>query len=138
MSKAYFQSLSIETAGLLSAKAGFVLVAYHLVPVVAYPFCFTYISLKTPRPNAKLHRAPIPCRVVRKASTEHVNSQNKLRKPLADLSINTTQKKREDSEGWKRRKKPPRTLYGCLVCDILFCTRGPCWSEYLARLNTKD
>ena len=30
-------------------------------------------------------------------------------KPLADLSINTTMKLREDSRGWKHCKRPPRT-----------------------------
>ena len=60
------------------------------------------------------------------------------RKPLADLFINTTMKKREDSTGWKRRARPPRTTWGCSVCRIPFCTNGPCWSEHLAKLNTKD
>ena len=61
-----------------------------------------------------------------------------LRKPLADLSMNTTMKRREDSTGWKRRVRPPRTSWGCSVCNIPFCTKGPCWSEHLAKLNTKD
>ncbi|KAF2815338.1 uncharacterized protein BDZ99DRAFT_550066 [Mytilinidion resinicola] len=58
------------------------------------------------------------------------------RKALAELSVNTTQKKREDSRGWKRRERPPRTNWGCSVCNIPFCREGTCWSEHVARLNT--
>ncbi|KAF2808528.1 uncharacterized protein BDZ99DRAFT_478014 [Mytilinidion resinicola] len=60
------------------------------------------------------------------------------RKPLADLSINTTMKSREDSRGWKRRQRPPRTNWGCSVCHIPLCKKGRCWSEHVAKLTTKD
>jgi hypothetical protein len=70
----------------------------------------------------------------RTTATPHYNG----RKALANLSINTTMKAREDCRGWKRRKRPSRTIYGCTVCRIPFCTASRCWKEHLARLNTKD
>jgi hypothetical protein len=70
----------------------------------------------------------------RTTSTPHYSA----RRPLADLSINTTRKQREDSRGWKRPFRSPRTNYGCSVCRIAFCTGARCWNEHLARLNSKD
>ena len=60
------------------------------------------------------------------------------RKPLADLSNNTTIRGREDSRGQKRRQRPPRTNQGCSICNIPFCKEGTCWSEHVAKLNTKE
>ena len=57
---------------------------------------------------------------------------------LTNLSNNTTRKKREDSRGWKRRLRPPRTNFGCTVCRIPFCTASRCWNEHLAKLNSID
>ena len=60
------------------------------------------------------------------------------RKPLADLSINTTMKRREDSRGWKRRLRPLRTRFRCSYCRIPFYTASRCQNTHLARLNSKD
>ncbi|KAF2813863.1 uncharacterized protein BDZ99DRAFT_553863 [Mytilinidion resinicola] len=43
-----------------------------------------------------------------------------------------------ERKGWKRRHRPPRTSYGCSVCRIPLCTRGKCWAEHVAALNTKQ
>ena len=52
------------------------------------------------------------------------------RKPLIELSVNTTQKAR-DSKEWVRRRRPPRTRFGCTLCNIPLCKEGPCWQEHL-------
>lgn len=66
------------------------------------------------------------------------NQRLAARKPLADLSTNTTRTLRENSTGWKRPKRPSRTNYGCSVCRIPFCANGDCWSTHMAKLNSKD
>ena len=48
------------------------------------------------------------------------------RKPLIKLLVNTTQKAR-DSKEWVRRHRPPRTKFGCPLCKIPLCLRGPYW-----------
>ena len=56
------------------------------------------------------------------------------RKPLIKLSVNTTQKPR-DSKEWARRCCPPITKYGCQLCKIPLCMRGPCWQEHLNQIG---
>lgn len=56
--------------------------------------------------------------------------ERKPRKPLMELSVYTTQKSR-DSKEWARRRRPPRTQFGCSLCKIPLCARGPCWQEHL-------
>ena len=75
-----------------------------------------------------------PCIEAGRVSKKRVNS----RKPLTDLSQNTTRTSRNDSVGWKRPTRAPRTNYGCSICRIPFCTSGECWNTHLAKLNTKD
>ena len=58
------------------------------------------------------------------------------RKPLADLSINTTHKPR-DSQEWERPKRAPRTLYGCSVCKIPLCVKPGCWESHMERLRRR-
>jgi hypothetical protein len=59
------------------------------------------------------------------------------RKPLSDLSPNTTRKPR-NSKDWRRPRRAPRTLYGCSVCRIPFCRKDGCWLPYIERLKSKD
>jgi len=57
-----------------------------------------------------------------------------VRKPLMELSVNTTQKSR-DSKEWVRRRRPPKTKLGCPLCNIHLCAHGPCWQEHLDRIK---
>lgn len=74
------------------------------------------------------------CIEARKTTTEPHMAR---RKPLADLSINTTRKERT-SKDWKHRQRVPRTQFGCSVCRIPFCRKGDCWSAHIKRISTKD
>jgi len=47
------------------------------------------------------------------------------RKPLSELSPNTTRKAR-DSKNWRRRHRASKTLFGCSVCHIPFCRKDEC------------
>ena len=58
------------------------------------------------------------------------------RKPLSDLSPNTTRKPR-DSKEWERRGRAPRTRFGCSICKILFCRNDACWQPHIEWLNSK-
>jgi len=69
----------------------------------------------------------------RKTQVEHKGR----RKALSRISPNTTRKPR-DSEEWQRRKKPPRTQFGCNICRIPFCRNDDCWLPHIERLNSKD
>jgi hypothetical protein len=73
------------------------------------------------------------CQAGRKSEIAHMGR----RKPLADLSNNTTMKSRDGGE-WKRRKRAPRTKYGCSVCRIPLCTAARCWDSHIARLSSKE
>ncbi|KAF2814815.1 uncharacterized protein BDZ99DRAFT_548987 [Mytilinidion resinicola] len=88
--------------------------------------------------HKRVWRKQVFCSACIEAKRPTTTPHRAARKPLANLSANSTMKKREDSDGWKRRTRPPRTSWGCTVCRIPFCTRGTCWGEHLARLNTKD
>lgn len=57
------------------------------------------------------------------------------RKPLADLSVNTTMRSRDGD--WQRRKRPPRTLYGCSVCEIPLCATARCWESHIECLSCR-
>lgn len=59
------------------------------------------------------------------------------RKALSELSENTVKKPR-GSKDWKRPARAPRTLWGCSICRIPFCTKATCWQPYIDRLTTKD
>ena len=48
---------------------------------------------------------------------------------MQELSVNSVRIK-EDGEK-VRRARPPRTRYGCSVCQIHLCQRGPCWEEHI-------
>jgi Transposase IS4 len=51
------------------------------------------------------------------------------RKALQELSVNSAQIN-EDGER-SRIPRPPRTRYGCSVCQIRLCQLGPCWEEHI-------
>jgi hypothetical protein len=59
------------------------------------------------------------------------------RKPLCELSANTT-KRSHDSKDFKRPQRAPRTTYGCRLCRMPLCKDGPCWQEHVDRLNSKE
>ena len=59
------------------------------------------------------------------------------RKPLCELSVNTTKRPR-DSKDFKRPQRAPRTTYGCKLCRIPLCKDGPCWQEHVDQLNSKE
>ena len=59
------------------------------------------------------------------------------RKPLCELSPNTTKKPR-NSDAWKRPQRAPRTKFGCRLCRIPLCRTGSCWQEHLDRLNSRE
>lgn len=59
------------------------------------------------------------------------------RKPLCELSLNTTKRPR-NSDAWKRPQRAPRTKFGCRLCRIPLCRTGPCWQEYMDQLNSKE
>ena len=47
---------------------------------------------------------------------------------LQELSVNSV---RINQNGEKsRRPRPPRTRYGCSVCQIHLCQEGTCWEEH--------
>src|SRR2546421_3684330 len=48
---------------------------------------------------------------------------------MQELSVNSVRIK-EDGEK-VRRSRPPRTGYGCSVCQIHICQGGPCWEEHI-------
>ena len=48
---------------------------------------------------------------------------------MQELSVNSVRIK-EDGEK-VRRSRPPRTRYGCSVCQIHLCQGGPCWEEHI-------
>jgi hypothetical protein len=88
--------------------------------------------------HVKIWRKQAFCSACARARHTTSTPHRAARKPLADLSENTTRKARSDSDGWKRSYRTPRTLYGCSVCRIPLCTRAVCWAEHLAILNSKD
>ena len=47
------------------------------------------------------------------------------RKPLSELLPNTTMQAR-DSKEWERRKRAPKTNFGCSICKIPFCRKDEC------------
>ena len=53
------------------------------------------------------------------------------RKALEELSANSA---KFDADGEKsRRPRPPRTKYGCSVCNIHLCHERRCWEEHLEK-----
>ena len=51
------------------------------------------------------------------------------REVLSKLSENSV---RINQDGKKsRRPRPPRTRYGCSVCQIHLCQGGTCWEEHI-------
>jgi hypothetical protein len=47
---------------------------------------------------------------------------------MQELSVNSVLKEDEEKV---RRSRPPRTRYGCSVCQIHLCQGGPCWEEHI-------
>jgi len=80
---------------------------------------------------------PVNCSACIEAGRKSQNTTKGRRKPLADLSTNTT-KKRRDSKDWKRPQRTPRTRYGCSVCQIPFCREDECWLPHIERLKSKE
>lgn len=85
----------------------------------------------------KLWQKPKSCSACIKAGRKSIKAYKAARKPLADLSINTICKNIY-SKDWKRPRRALRTLYGCSMCEIPFCSTGECWALYYKKLNTKD
>jgi hypothetical protein len=56
--------------------------------------------------------------------------KSEKRKAMQDLSVNSVRINHEDGEQ-SRRSRPPRTKYGCSVCQIHLCQTGPCWEEHI-------
>ena len=85
----------------------------------------------------KISHKPVHCSACATASrytqVEHVGR----RKALSELSPNTTRKPR-DSKEWDRRRRLPRTLFGCSICKIPFCRNDDCWRPHIERLNSKE
>ncbi|KAF2812029.1 uncharacterized protein BDZ99DRAFT_259902 [Mytilinidion resinicola] len=69
----------------------------------------------------RLWKKPQNCSACIEAGRKVTNKLIEARKPLADLSVNTTKKLR-CSQDWKRPNRCRRTRYGCSVCSIPFCT----------------
>jgi len=57
------------------------------------------------------------------AGRRGINKQAKT-KPLLELLVNTIQKPYGNKE-WARRRRPPRTQFGCALCNIPLCKEGP-------------
>ena len=48
---------------------------------------------------------------------------------MQELSVNSVRIKEDGQK--VRRSRPPRTRYGCSVCQIHLCQEGPCWEEHI-------
>ncbi len=59
--------------------------------------------------------------------------QGTKRKALEELSINSIQIGQNGEK--KRQTRPPRTRYGCSICQIHLCKEGNCWVEHLQAKN---
>ena len=53
----------------------------------------------------------------------------KIRKPLAELSVNTV--KTSNQVKRKRPQQTPRGIFGCRLCKIYICNHIACWKEHL-------
>ncbi|KAF2803505.1 uncharacterized protein BDZ99DRAFT_481932 [Mytilinidion resinicola] len=94
--------------------------------------------------HVRLWKKPQNCSACIEAGRKVTNVNSTTRKPLADLSVNTTRKSRS-SQDWTRPQRAPRTRYGCSCCSIPFCrvtsaNKSICtgWVDHIAKLNTKD
>src|ERR1700731_3018460 len=58
----------------------------------------------------------------------HTAQASGKRVVMQELLANSVLK--EDGEK-VRRSRPPRTRYGCSVCQIHLCQGGPCWEEHI-------
>ena len=70
--------------------------------------------------HIKLWQKQPYCSACLKARRTTATPHQGARKPLTDLSTNTTIKSREDSRGWQRRKRPSKTNWSYSVCRIPF------------------
>ena len=85
----------------------------------------------------KINEKPMACSACLEAGRKSSIKKLSARKPLCELSQNTTRKPR-DSRDWKRPLRAPRTQFGCRLCKIPLCKTGPCWQAHIDRINTKD
>ena len=104
------------------------------------PQCSTTQIIRAPtalHQRVKLFDEAINCSACIEAGRRAEESSMGRRKALSELSQNTTRKPR-DSKEWQRRKRAPRTHFGCSICKIPFCRKDDCWLPYIERLNSKD
>ena len=85
----------------------------------------------------RLFPKEVHCSACIEAGRRAEESSMGRRKSLSELSPNTTRKPR-DSKEWQRRKRAPRTHFGCSICKIPFCRKDDCWLPHIKRLNSKD
>jgi len=85
----------------------------------------------------KLFDKPINCSACVEARRHTQVRRMGRRKALSELSPNTTMQAR-DSEEWERRKRAPRTNFGCSICKIPLCGNDECWLPHIERLNSKE
>ena len=85
----------------------------------------------------KLFDKPVNCSACVEAHRHTQVQRMGRRKALSELSPNTTMQAR-DSEKWERRKRAPRTNFGCSICKIPLCRKDKCWLPHIERLNSKE
>ena len=56
--------------------------------------------------------------------TKRHSGNKPARKPLGDLSTNSIRVS-------QRRDRPPRSIYGCALCNIHICRNQRCWREHI-------
>ena len=86
--------------------------------------------------RVKLFDEAVNCSACIEAGRHTRTERLETRKVLSELSPNTTRKSR-DSEEWGRRKRAPRTQYGCSICKIPLCAEDECWLPHIEQLNSK-
>ena len=63
------------------------------------------------------------------------SSQRPKRKPLQELSRNTTKLAAHREQ--RRRNQYARGLYGCELCNMHICKKGPCWNEHIEAVRNR-
>jgi hypothetical protein len=58
------------------------------------------------------------------------------RKPLVELSASSVRRNSGNSNSRQRRQRAPKTRFGCRLCRIPLCERGPCWKSHIDQLTT--
>ena len=85
----------------------------------------------------RINSEPVSCSACLEVGRKSSIKRLATRKPLCELSPNTTKKPR-DSRDWKRPRRAPRTRFGCRLCRIPLCKTGSCWKAHMDRINSKD